>query len=313
MIINKLLMNSMNMILKSKKILQGRLIYCAVILLSPVSVYSHTIILKDLTVVYGIVYKQDSDNVYFNSDKGQKFVPKSKVGKILIQDVKENDKLKILIKKVKTESDSENSKDKIVDVPKPSGNLKDIEVENVKYLIEEIEEEERQDLKKEAMFRSFVFPGWGLIHSGSPKIGYSYATAFIASLGAVIYTSIDVNRKQTNYLKTNQKSVENSFILNPQLDRTLSLNLYLYSSDLSNKAFAEKNQAITQQRVALFSLVGIYLAQILHTYISTPSLSIDNKEDEERQSGFFMESYQEQIPYSSQYDTKTNLEYRLVF
>ena len=53
------------------------------------SLSAHTVILKDLKVLYGIVASIDGQFITLNSDKGPKKIRKDLVGKIIIQEVKE--------------------------------------------------------------------------------------------------------------------------------------------------------------------------------------------------------------------------------
>ena len=109
---------------------------CGIIELS-----AHTIIFKDMKVVYGIVSSQDGSYIYMMSDTGKKQIRKDLVGKIIIQDIKDDTVLKKFLKKVReaypayvAPSPSE---------PPPSKTIEDVEYESAKILISEIEEEEK--------------------------------------------------------------------------------------------------------------------------------------------------------------------------
>ena len=65
------------------------------------SLSAHTVILKDLKVLYGIVASIDGQFITLNSDKGPKKIRKDLVGKIIIQEVKDETALKKFLKKVK--------------------------------------------------------------------------------------------------------------------------------------------------------------------------------------------------------------------
>ena len=62
------------------------------------SLSAHTVILKDLKVLYGIVASIDGQFITLNSDKGPKKIRKDLVGKIIIQEVKDETALKKFLK-----------------------------------------------------------------------------------------------------------------------------------------------------------------------------------------------------------------------
>jgi hypothetical protein len=123
-----------------REIVSGLIIY----LLFVADTSAHTVVLKDLSVVFGQVQRQDGEYIYLKSDKGMKQIPKKDVGKILFQDIKDEAKLKKIIKKVRKKQNPS------VQTPRnpdpPSQNLADFEIESAKYILAEIEREEREEI-----------------------------------------------------------------------------------------------------------------------------------------------------------------------
>jgi len=105
------------------------------------SLFAHTIILKDLKVLYGMVTSIDGQFITFNSEKGPKKIRKDLVGKIIIQEVKDDGTLKKFLKKVKEANPNYVAPSESAPPPPPSTYIEDIVFENAKNLLAEIEEE----------------------------------------------------------------------------------------------------------------------------------------------------------------------------
>lgn len=235
--------------------------------------YSHTIIFKDLQVVYGIVYKQDGQSIYFQTEKGPKVAKKITVARILLQDVQDNDALKKVLKKVK----EDNPPRKVE--PKPSDNLADVEVESIKYILAEIEKEEKEQKKKEdlrsiheknreSMLRAFGFPGWGHLYSGREITGYTYSSLFLLSLGGIISTSLTSERIKKDYNHWNSTALQFAFLNNPVLDTDISTNYFIYSIFAANQKYNEHTRSIHRQNSSVYITLGLYTIQIIHNYLS---------------------------------------------
>ncbi|MDX1960654.1 MAG: DUF5683 domain-containing protein [Leptospiraceae bacterium] len=263
---------------KSVKIFILQIVFC----IMGNSLYAHTIITKDLKVLYGNVSSTEGQFITFNSDKGPKKIRKDLVGKIIIQDIKDETFLKKLLKKVKEANPgylapSESS-------PPPSTYIEDIVFENAKNLLLEIEEEEKAQALKEkssaAIRKSLIFPGYGQYYLENKKTGIFYGSIFILSLGGLAYSQNLVNQSYAEYKDTVSQNVRLAYTLyNPFLTDTKSIEFYTYSL-LQQQASYKEFQDAGQMRNALAIVpITIYALQFLHTYWNVRSFVGEKKVD----------------------------------
>lgn len=242
---------------------------CGIIELS-----AHTIIFKDLKVVYGIVSSQDGSYIYMMSDTGKKQIRKDLVGKIIIQDIKDDTVLKKFLKKVReaypayvAPSPSE---------PPPSKTIEDVEYESAKILISEIEEEEKiqalREKSRSAMTNSFLFPGWGQSTLGNPKWGILYASTFLLLTGAVISQEVSARNANSQYKDTVAEGKQFAYLYNPDLTTSKSAEYFLFNYLRETNSYSDFEEKARIRNQYGAGVLGIYLLNLIHTYIEVRSI-----------------------------------------
>ena len=245
--------------------------------------YAHTIITKDLKVLYGNVSSTEGQFILFLSEKGTKKIRKDIVGKIIIQDIKDETLLKKFLKKVKEANPgymapSESSP------PPPSTYIDDIVFENAKNLIAEIEEEEKAQALKEksssALRKSLIFPGLGQYSLENKKTGIFYGSIFILSLGGLAYSQNLVDNSHYDYKETVSENVKLAYtIYNPLLSDTKSIEFYTYSLLQQQASYKEFQDAGQMRNTLAIVPIMIYALQFLHTYWNVRSIVGEKKVD----------------------------------
>jgi hypothetical protein len=245
------------------------LLFCGIMELS-----AHTIIFKDLKVVYGVVSSQDGKYIYFQSDTGKKQIRKDLVGKIIIQDIKDDTTLKKFLKKVR--DTYPNYVPPSPSEPPPSKTIEDVEYESAKILISEIEEEEKilalKEKSRTAMTNSFLFPGWGQSTLGNSKWGIFYGSTFLLVMGAAIAQEVATRNAYSQYKSLVSEGKQFAYLYNPEMDTTKSAEYFLWNYERETNSYTsfEEKARIRNQLVA--GSVGLYLLSILHTYIEVRSI-----------------------------------------
>ncbi len=253
-------------------------ILSAVFFLSASSVFSHTIFMRDMKVVYGIVYSQDGQYVYFNSQEGKKKLRKDTISKILIQDVTDETTLKSILKKVKRDNPGYVSPN--LNEPPPSTNIANLEVESTKYLLAEIEEEERVLVIKEkgrtAVLRSLYLPGYGEYTIGKERTGIVYGSLFGSALAAAAFFHSRAQSSYSKYTGTVSENVKYAYIYNPYFSEQKSIAYFGYSLMQQNIAYHDYEKRIATRNAFGAAALGIYLIQIFHTVRDVKSLPAGN-------------------------------------
>ncbi|WCL47785.1 hypothetical protein [Leptospira sp. GIMC2001] len=277
------------------------------------NLFSHTLFMKDLNIIYGIVYKQDSDHVYLNSSNGSKKIPKDNIAKILVQDIKDEDKLKKILIKVRKEFPQSSKSEKTVQkIPEPSTTYKDIEIESAKNILAEIEVEEKQIIHENSIFRSLVLPGWGHFYNKNDNWGYFFSSAFMLSLGATVHGSMEVNRAESNYQSTVNEVSTTAILINPNFRRDTSLVHYIYAIQRVESSSQGISRAQINQRNTMISVLGIYMIQVAHNYFTSKPNYADELDGQDL-SGFFFDYSQIREPFSQSIVRESKVEYRWTF
>lgn len=255
-------------------------IFTAVFYFAASSVFPHTIFMRDLKVIYGIVYSQDGQFVYFNSHEGKKKLRKDTISRILIQDVTDETALKSILKKVKRDNPgyvTPNLKE-----PPPSTNIANLEVESTKYLLTEIEEEERVLVVKEkgrtAVLRSLYLPGYGEYTIGKEKTGIIYGSLFGSALAAAAYFHSRAQSSYSKYTGTVSENVKYAYIINPYFSEQKSTAYFGFSLMQQSAAYHDYEKRIATRNALGAAALGIYLIQIFHTLRDVQSLPAGSSE-----------------------------------
>ncbi len=293
-----------------------KVVVILVLFLFSIPLFSHTIVFKDLQVLKGIVYKQDDSYIYFKTENGNKDVKvrKDAIGTIVIQDIKDDSVLKKLLKKVKDKFP--NYKQPAKDSPSkdspPQEDLADVEIQNINSLLVEIEEDEKLNTiklkRRDALFKSFLFPGLGHFELERKAPGYFYAGTFLAFTLGAIYQNQKMNEEFSKYEKSVSTNLYLSFLYNPNFIESKAINSYLLSYQLDRAAFQnfENAEGIRNQIAA--GAVAVYLIQIVHTYLigKTSEMEIDKRKTSlniytSRESFFGNEGFFAKIQYTIVY------------
>jgi hypothetical protein len=244
-----------------------------------VEVFAHTIIFKDLRVVYGTVTSQTGQYLLFTSDGGNKKVRKDTIGKIIIQDVKDPEMLKKFLKKVK-DSYPNYVTPKATELP-PSVIVTDIEYESAKILVKEIEEEERvaalNAKTRGAILGAFLFPGRGQYLLESPKTGILYGTLFWSLVAGATYQHFQAVSKNELYRKRIASSYRDSFFYNPYLDDARSVEFFLYGNQIHRNIFDDYQSSLNMRNQLIAGAVGVYLVQLFHTMYSVKLIRAESE------------------------------------
>lgn len=256
-------------------------IFFFILILIQNNLFSHTIILKDLKVFYGIIGSMNGAFVNFNSDKGPKKVRKDMVAKIIFQDVKDEQTLKKFLKKVKADNPNYVAPNESAPLP-PSADTSDIEFESAKNLLAEIEEEEKVQALREksssALLKSLTFPGRGEYSFENKKTGIFYGSIFLFSLAGLGYSQHLVNNSRMDYEKTISQNVQWAYtVYNPRFSEVKSLEFYAYSFFQQQSAYSEFLDAGQLRNSLAAASVGVYLIQFLHTYWNVRSIANEKK------------------------------------
>ena len=246
--------------------------------------YAHTIITKDLKVLYGNVSSTEGQFILFLSEKGTKKIRKDIVGKIIIQDIKDETLLKKFLKKVKEANPGYVAPSESSPPPPPSTYIDDIVFENAKNLIAEIEEEEKAQALKEksstALRKSLIFPGLGQYSLENKKTGIFYGSIFILSLGGLAYSQNLLNHTHSDYKETVSENVKLAYTLyNPLLSDTKSIEFYTYSLLQQQASYKEFQEAGQMRNTFAIIPITIYALQFLHTYWNVRSIVGEKKVD----------------------------------
>ena len=246
------------------------------------SLSAHTVILKDLKVLYGIVTSIDGQFITLNSDKGPKKIRKDLVGKIIIQEVKDETALKKFLKKVKEANPGYVAPSESAPPPPPSTYIEDIVFENAKNLLAEIEEEENTQALKEksssALRKSLLFPGLGEYSLENKKMGIFYGSIFILSLGGLAYSQTVVNHSHSEYKENISENIRLAYTLyNPLLSESKSVEFYTYSLLQQQSSYKEFQEAGQMRNAIAIIPITIYALQFLHTYLNVKSIIGEKK------------------------------------
>jgi hypothetical protein len=265
---------------KSVKIFILQIVFC----LMGNSLYAHTIITKDLKVLYGNVNSTEGQFITFNSEKGVKKIRKDMVGKIIIQDIKDEVFLKKLLKKVKEANPGYVAPSESSPPPLPSTFVDDIVFENAKNLLLEIEEEEKALALKEksssALRKSLIFPGLGQYSLENKKTGIFYGSIFILSLGGLVYSQNLVNQTHSDYKETVSENVKVAYTLyNPLLSDAKSIEFFSYSLLQQQASYKDFQESQELRNTLALVPITIYVLQFLHTYWNVRSFLGEKKVD----------------------------------
>lgn len=244
------------------------------------SLFSHTIFMRDLKVIYGIVYSQDGQYVYFNSNDGKKKLRKDTISKILIQDVTDETTLKSILKKVKRDNPGYVSPN--LNEPPPSTNIVNLEVESTKFLLAEIEEEERVLVVKEkgrtAVLRSLYLPGYGEYTIGKERTGIVYGSLFGSAIAAAAFFHSRAQSSYGKYSSTVSDNVKYAYIYNPYFSEQRSIAYFGFSLMQQSAAYNDYERRIAARNTFMGAALSIYLIQIFHTMRDVQSLPAGNAE-----------------------------------
>ncbi len=245
-------------------------IFIITFFLYSIPLFSHTLIFRDLQVVKGIVYKQDNSYVYFKTENGNKDVKvrKETIGSIIIQDITDNAVLKKLIKGIKDKYP--NYKPPAKDSPMQEG-IADIEIQNVGFLVAEIEEDEKLNTiklkRRDALFKSILFSGLAHFELDRKTWGYFYSGTFLVLTIGAIYQNQKLNEELSKYEKNVSNNLFLSFLYNPNFNEHRGINASLFSSQLDQNAFKNVEAMEASRNQLAIGAGAIYLIQIAHTYL----------------------------------------------
>lgn len=158
-----------------KRMTHWRIAVLLTLLVWAAPTWAHTVILRNGQVIYGEVVQQDRQNIYVAVKGGKKSFTKSMVLKILFQEVKEDATLKRIIR---------------VEIAKqqPANEEEDIKIVDFNEYVKEVVKEEKirqqDDLRRSALWRSALLPGWGQWYAGQTTRGGIYGGMFLTSLAA---------------------------------------------------------------------------------------------------------------------------------
>ena len=242
---------------------------CGIIELS-----AHTIIFKDLKVVYGIVSSQDGNYIYMMSETGKKQIRKDLVGKIIIQDVKDDAVLKKFLKKVRETYPNYVAPSR--SEPIASKTIEDVEYESAKILISEIEEEEKiqalREKSRSAMTNSFLFPGWGQSTLGNHKLGIFYASTFLLLTGASIAQEVVAGNAHSHYKDIVSEGKQFAYLYNRDLVTSKSAEYFLFNYLRETNSYSDFEEKARIRNQYIAGAVGIYLLNLIHTYYEVRSI-----------------------------------------
>ncbi len=152
------------------------------------------------------------------------------------------------------------------------------ELEKKLIEIEKLKKEIQQNSFKEGipsifspMWRSAIIPGWGHIYLGNingdnlnKSLGFIYGVSFIGSILYNISVYSNVTNKKDAYIS----AANTSFFLNSFFTLTGNPNAYIFAilyTEPKNNAYSE---AVDRANQAPFIILGVYLAQIVHSFVS---------------------------------------------
>ena len=125
------------------------------------------------------------------------------------------------------------------------------------------------------VYKSLVLPGWGQIYAGSTLRGSIYSALFAGSLGATIWSIIDVNKKD-NELDT-YKDYDPSTVTVGETPQQWTAK--------ANAAVEDKNSAATRTNILIGVTAAVWTANVVDAII------LGNKQSNEIKKTYFTSSY----------------------